>query len=59
MKDLKVEDKIEVEITKIIFGEDEKVYVTVDSPLFDNRPIFLLKEGSFVWKSESGRISIK
>ncbi|MDD3474382.1 MAG: hypothetical protein PHP08_00580 [Candidatus Dojkabacteria bacterium] len=59
MKDIKVGNTIEVKISKITQGKDENIYVTVESPIFDNKPTFIIRKDKFVWKSETGRITIK
>lgn len=59
MKDIRVGDTVEVKISKITVGKDENVYVTVESPIFDNSPTFLVRKDKFVWQSETGRVTLK
>ncbi len=59
MKDIKVGDIIEVKITKITIGKDNKVYVTIKNDMFDNNPSLIARSDKFVWQSETGRVTLK
>lgn len=59
MKDLRVGDKLEVEIIRITIGKDNKMHVTIKNDMFDNNPTLIVKEDRLVWKSESGRFTLR
>lgn len=60
LKDIKVGDKIEVEITKITIGRDRKVYVTIKNEWFQNNPTLVTEQDMFVWESSTtGRVTLK
>lgn len=59
MKNLKVGDKIEVDVSKITVGKDNKLYITISTDWADNKPTFLVKDDRFVWESSNKSVYIK
>ncbi len=59
MKDIKVGDMIEVKISKITHCIDGTLAVEVKNELFENTVEFIVRKDKLVWKSESGRITLK
>ncbi len=59
MKDIKVRDKIEVEIVKITRNLDETLSVEVKNEMFENTTEFIIRKDKVVWESDSGRVTVR